>query len=183
MDPDARRTRIAVSAAFAAQGLGFAVLLTHLPAFQDKYDVGDLFVTIILFAVSVLAGGGTALATWLGARRGSGLALRLGLATIGVALAVIACRPAAPAVRRLRDLRRRCRRRGRHEEHAGRRPRAPLRAQHPDVVPQRWSAAGIVGALYTSATKAPDSLTPVLLGAAAVILADRGGRRSADWPR
>ena len=45
MEADARRTRIAVAAAFAAQGLGFAVLLTHLPAFKDKYDVGDAVVT------------------------------------------------------------------------------------------------------------------------------------------
>ena len=40
---DARRTRIAVATAFAAQGLGFAVLLSHVPAFKDRYDIGDKF--------------------------------------------------------------------------------------------------------------------------------------------
>ena len=55
MDLDARRTRVAVAAAFAAQGLGFSVLLTHLPAFKDKYHVGDGKVTAVVFGVAVLA--------------------------------------------------------------------------------------------------------------------------------
>lgn len=173
MDLDARRTRAAVTAAFAAQGLGFAALLTHLPAFQDKYDVGDTFVTIILFMVSVLAGGGTALATWVSAQRGSGLALRLSLATIAVAIGVIAVSPGVPllvvgfviygvgvggvdASMNMQAV---------ALEH--RYGRSILTSFH-----SAWSAAGIVGALATYATKGTvDSLTPVLVGTAAVILA------------
>ena len=30
-----RRARLAVAGAFAVQGLGFAAVLTHLPAFKD----------------------------------------------------------------------------------------------------------------------------------------------------
>jgi MFS family permease len=181
MDSDARRTRVAVSAAFVAQGLGFAALLTHLPAFQDKYDVGDTFVTVILFAVSVLAGGGTALATWLSGKRGSGLALRLSLAVIGVAVAVVAVAPDVPvlvigfviygvgvggvdAAENMQAV---------ALEH--RYGRSILTSFHCS-----WSAGGIVAALATYLTKGTvDSLTPVLLVAAAVILgiaAAVGGR-------
>ena len=159
MDPDARRTRAAVTAAFAAQGLGFAVLLTHLPAFKDKYGVGDTFVTIILFMVSVLAGGGTALATWLSAQRGSGLALRVSLATIGVALAVVAVAPGVPllvagfviygvgvggvdAAMNMQAV---------ALEH--RYGRSILTSFH-----SAWSAAGIVGALATYVTEDTDDL-------------------------
>jgi MFS family permease len=173
MDPDARRTRVAVAAAFVAQGLGFAVLLTHLPAFKDKYDVGDLFVTVILFTVSVLAGGGTGLASWLSARYGSGLALRLSLATIGIALAVVAASPDVPllcvgfviygvgvggvdASENMQAV---------ALEH--RYGRSILTSFH-----SAWSAGGIVGALTTYVTKGTvGSLKPVLLASAAVVLA------------
>jgi MFS family permease len=184
MDPDARRTRVAVAAAFVAQGLGFAMLLTHLPAFKDKYDVNDTFVTIILFAVSVLAAGGTAVATWLSAQRGSGLALRLSLATIGLAVAVIAVAPGVPllcvgfviygvgvggvdASMNMQAV---------ALEH--RYGHSILTSFH-----SAWSAAGIVGALATYLTKGTaNSLTPVLLVAAAAILAIAvgvGGRLAA----
>ncbi len=173
MEPAARRTRVAVAAAFAAQGLGFAVLLTHLPAFKDKYDVGDLFVTIILFTVSVLAGGGTALATWVSATRGSGAALRGSLVTIAAALAVVAVSPGVPvlcagfviygvgvggvdASMNMQAV---------ALEH--RYGHSILTSFH-----SAWSAAGIVGALSTYLTERLDlALTPVLLVAAAAILA------------
>ena len=93
---DARRTRIAVATAFAAQGLGFAVLLSHVPAFKDRYDIGDSVVTGVLFGVALLAGAGTLLAEQLSARRGSGLVLRLALGAVAVAVAVIAVAPDLP---------------------------------------------------------------------------------------
>src|SRR3954454_5834365 len=93
MEADARRTRIAVAVAFATQGVGFAVLLTHLPAFKERYDVGDGVVTAIVFGVALLAGAGTALADRVSRSRGSGTALRGSLATIGLAVLVIALSP------------------------------------------------------------------------------------------
>ena len=93
MDADARRTRVAVAVAFAAQGLGFAVVTTHLPAFQSNYGINDTAVTIVLFAVAVLAGVGTWRAELISSRRGSAAALRLSLLVITGGLAIIAVAP------------------------------------------------------------------------------------------
>ncbi len=172
MEADARRTRIAVAAAFAAQGLGFSVLLTHLPAFKDKYGVGDGTVTAIVFAVAVLAGLGTALADRLAAARGSGLALRVSLLTIAVAVAVIAVSPGlvpfcfgfavygvgvggVDASMNMQAV---------ALQH--RYGRSILTSFH-----GAWSAGGIVGSLYTAGTEGLNlPLPPVLLLAAAAIL-------------
>jgi MFS family permease len=173
MDSDVRRTRVAVTAAFAAQGLGFAVLLTHLPAFQDRYHVGDGVVTAIVFAVSLLAGAGTALADRISSSRGSGAALQVSLLTIGVAVVVIALSPGLVLF---------CLGFGIYGVGVGgvdasmnmqavalqhRYGRSILTSFH-----GAWSAAGIVGALYTSGTEGVDASLPlVLLLAAAVIFA------------
>jgi len=134
-------------------------------------------VTVILFTVSVLAGGGTALASWLSAQRGSGLALRVSLATIGVALAVVAVSQGVPllcvgfviygigvggvdASMNMQAV---------ALEH--RYGHSILTSFH-----SAWSAAGIVGALYTYVTERANlPLTVVLLGAAAVIVAIAAG--------
>lgn len=173
MEPDARRTRIAVAAAFAAQGLGFSVLLTHLPAFKDTYGVGDGTVTAIVFAVAVLAGLGTAVADRLAAVRGSGVALRASLLTIGVAVVIIALSPSlvpfclgfavygvgvggVDASTNMQAV---------ALQH--RYGRSILTSFH-----AAWSAGGIVGSLYTAGTEGLNlPLAPVLLVAAAAILA------------
>ena len=86
------RGRAAVAAAFFAQGFAFAVVITHLGAFKDRWELDDLAITVIMFVVAVLAGAGSALAATLAARFGSATALRLGLAgvVIGVTLAALA---------------------------------------------------------------------------------------------
>jgi MFS family permease len=173
MEPEARRTRIAVAAAFAAQGLGFSVLLTHLPAFKDRYGVGDGTVTAIVFAVAVLAGLGTAVADRLAAARGSGLALRASLLTIAVAVAIVAVSPnlvpfclgfavygvgvgGVDASMNMQAV---------ALQH--RYGRSILTSFH-----GAWSAGGIVGSLYTAGTEGLGlPLAPVLLVAAAAILA------------
>jgi MFS family permease len=173
MEPEARRTRIAVAAAFAAQGLGFSVLLTHLPAFKDRYGVGDATVTAIVFAVAVLAGLGTAVADRLAAARGSGLALRASLLTIAVAVAIVAVSPnlvpfclgfavygvgvgGVDASMNMQAV---------ALQH--RYGRSILTSFH-----GAWSAGGIIGSLYTAGTEGLNlPLPPVLLLAAAAILA------------
>ena len=67
-DASLRRARAAVAGAFAVQGLGFACVLTHLPAFKDRWGLDDLGVTVLMFAVAVLAGGGSVLAAVVAAR-------------------------------------------------------------------------------------------------------------------
>jgi len=183
----ARRTRIAVAAAFATQGLGFAVLLTHLPAFKDRYDVGDGVVTAVIFGVALLAGVGTALADRVSRSRGSGTALRASLATIGVAVLVIGLSPTllpfvlgfavygigvggVDASMNMQAV---------ALQH--RYGRSILTSFH-----AAWSAGGILGALYTSGTEKLElSLTLVLTVAAAAILvvaASIGGRVAATTP-
>jgi MFS family permease len=185
MEADARRTRIAVAVAFATQGVGFAVLLTHLPAFKERYDVGDGVVTAIVFGVALLAGAGTALADRVSRSRGSGTALRGSLATIGLAVLVIALSPnlgpfcvgfaiygigvgGVDASMNMQAV---------SLQH--RYGRSILTSFH-----AAWSAGGIVGALYTSGTEKLDlSLPLVLVVASAVILAAAfavGGRVAAS---
>src|ERR1700712_1004370 len=78
--------RAGVSATFFAQGLGLAGVLTHLPAFQDRYGLDDLAVTAIMFAVAVLAGVGSTAAGLQAARGGSAGTLRLALLLIAAGL-------------------------------------------------------------------------------------------------
>src|ERR1700712_5289420 len=77
-----------VSATFFAQGLGLAGVLTHLPTFQDRYHLGDLAVTGVMFAVAVLAGVGSTVAGAHAARVGSARTLRLALLIAAVGLLV-----------------------------------------------------------------------------------------------
>lgn len=86
------RRRGLVAAAFFAQGLTFATLLTHLPAYTQRWRVGDGAVTALIFGVSVCAGAGSVLAGTLAQRRGSRTALTAAVAAlaVGAALTVIA---------------------------------------------------------------------------------------------
>ncbi|GAB3589931.1 MFS transporter [Angustibacter peucedani] len=81
-----------MAAGFFAQGLTFATLLTHLPAYTDRWDVSDAAVTLLVLGVSVCAGAGSLVAGAVAARAGSGRALSgavLGIG-IGAALTVLA---------------------------------------------------------------------------------------------
>lgn len=173
MDAPTRRTRIAVAAAFSAQGLGFAVLLAHVPAFKERYGIGDDIVTAVLFGVALLAAAGTLLAEHFAVRRDSGVVLRVALMTIAVGIGVIAVAPdllvfclgftvygigvgAVDASQNMQAV---------ALQH--RYGRSILTSFH-----AAWSAGGITGALYSAGTEGLDlPLTPVLLVAAAAVLA------------
>lgn len=73
------RARAGVSVAFFAQGFGFAVVLTHLTAFKDRWGLDDLAITGVMFGVAVLAGAGSTVAGAIARRIGSSVALRIGL--------------------------------------------------------------------------------------------------------
>ncbi|MGX7677806.1 MFS transporter [Jatrophihabitans sp. DSM 45814] len=85
-----RRSRLGASLAFGAQGLLFAVLLTHVPQFKSAFDVGDGGITIVILVVSIIAGAGSIGAEAVAARFGSKLSLQLGLIWIGLAALAIA---------------------------------------------------------------------------------------------
>lgn len=71
-----RRARLAVLACFLIQGASFAVLVTRVPAIQDRYHLGDGALTLVLSLVPVVAGAGSLLAEKLAARYGSHHVLR-----------------------------------------------------------------------------------------------------------
>ncbi|MEU5116778.1 MFS transporter [Streptomyces longwoodensis] len=54
-----RRGRASLAFSFLAQGVAFALLVTRIPAVQDRYGVSDALLPVFLAAVPVLAGIGS----------------------------------------------------------------------------------------------------------------------------
>src|SRR4051794_39627751 len=54
-----RRGRAALAFSFFAQGATFALLVTRIPAIQDRYGISDGLLPVFLAAVPVLAGVGS----------------------------------------------------------------------------------------------------------------------------
>ncbi|GAA1590756.1 MFS transporter [Actinoplanes couchii] len=76
-----------IGAGYAAQGLGYAAVVTALPAFKERQGIDDTFVSVILLMVVVAAAGGSVLADRVAARWGSRYALASGLFLVGAGLA------------------------------------------------------------------------------------------------
>ncbi len=85
----AARSRIAVTAAYAAQGLGYAVVVTSLPVFKQLQGIDDVAVSLIVLLVCVTAAGGSVIADLLAKWRGSRIALVVGLGLEVAALLLI----------------------------------------------------------------------------------------------
>ncbi|MFD7462170.1 MULTISPECIES: MFS transporter [unclassified Streptomyces] len=60
-----RRGRASLAFGFFAQGVAFALLVTRIPAIQDRYGVSDALLPAFLAAVPVLAGVGSVATEWL----------------------------------------------------------------------------------------------------------------------
>ncbi|MEV7140105.1 MFS transporter [Streptomyces tauricus] len=60
-----RRGRASLAFSFFAQGVAFALLVTRIPAIQDRYDVSDGLLPAFLAAVPILAGVGSVCAEHL----------------------------------------------------------------------------------------------------------------------
>ncbi|MEU6286836.1 MFS transporter [Streptomyces sp. NPDC046988] len=54
-----RRGRASLAFGFFAQGVAFALLVTRIPAIQDRYGVSDALLPVFLAAVPILAGAGS----------------------------------------------------------------------------------------------------------------------------
>ncbi|MGW0284319.1 MFS transporter [Streptomyces sp. NPDC003236] len=54
-----RRGRASLAFSFFAQGVAFALLVTRIPAIQDRYGISDALLPVFLAAVPVLAGAGS----------------------------------------------------------------------------------------------------------------------------
>jgi MFS family permease len=84
-----RPARFAVTAAYAAQGLGYAVVVNSLPALKARQHVDDTVVSIIILGVCVTAALGSVVANAVAVRFGSRAALVLGLLVQAVALPIV----------------------------------------------------------------------------------------------
>ncbi len=175
--PVRARARVAVSVAFAAQGLGFATVLTHLPALKDRWGLDDLGVTVIMFCVALLAGAGSVLAAVLAGRVGSGTTLRIALVTAAVGLTVTGLAPSFVVfcvgiggyglALGLIDATTNMQAVALEAEYG----RSILTSFH-----AAWSVGGILGALATAGASALGwGLAPTLLPVAAVMVVVAGG--------
>ncbi|MFE7650970.1 MFS transporter [Streptomyces phaeoluteigriseus] len=54
-----RRGRASLALSFFAQGVAFALLVTRIPAIQDRYGISDALLPVFLAAVPILAGVGS----------------------------------------------------------------------------------------------------------------------------
>jgi MFS family permease len=85
-----RRGRAALAVSFFTQGAVFALLVTRIPAIQDRYGIGDGMLPVFLAAVPILAGVGSVLTESLVRRVRPSVVLRwvqpvVSLALVGLA--------------------------------------------------------------------------------------------------
>jgi MFS family permease len=95
--PPDRRARAAVTAAYAVQGAGFAVVLTSIPGYEERLGMGDDVVTLVVLGVCVCAGLGSALSGAVSARRGSRAVVVGGLLLAALGIAGAGAAPTWPA--------------------------------------------------------------------------------------
>ncbi|WP_051178176.1 MFS transporter [Nocardia concava] len=81
---------IGLAGAYAAQGLGYATLVTVLPQLETRLHIGEATVSLLLLGVCVAAAAGSALADLVAVRWGSRQALCSGFVLEAVALGAIA---------------------------------------------------------------------------------------------
>ncbi|MEN2738326.1 MFS transporter [Microbacterium sp. X-17] len=87
-----RSIRFAVGAAYAAQGLGYATVVTTLPTLKARVGIDNTVVSLLLLGVCVMAAAGSLLADAIAVWRDSRVALVAGLwmQVVGLAIAAFA---------------------------------------------------------------------------------------------
>ncbi|MEV0324529.1 MFS transporter [Streptomyces sp. NPDC050658] len=65
MTDELRRGRASLALSFLVQGVTFALLVTRIPAIQDRYGISDGLLPVFLAAVPILAGVGSVGTEWL----------------------------------------------------------------------------------------------------------------------
>lgn len=91
-------TRIPVGAAYAAQGLAYATIVTALPALKQRVGIDDTVVSLLLLGVCIAAAAGSLAADLIAVRWGSRQALVAGLATQAAALALTSAAGTLPVL-------------------------------------------------------------------------------------
>ena len=92
------RSRVAVTAGYAAQGLGYAVVVTSLPVFKDRQGIDDVAVSLIVLLVCATAALGSVKADFIAKWRGSRIALVVGLCLEVAALVLIVVSVVVPGM-------------------------------------------------------------------------------------
>jgi fucose permease len=85
--------RIAVAAAFFAQGFVFISLTTRLPRFLERWGLDEVALSLLLLMMVLLAGVGSLVAERAARRAGSAAMLRLGLGLMVVAVPALTLAP------------------------------------------------------------------------------------------
>lgn len=93
-----RLARLAVTVAYVGQGISFAVLVTRIPALQDKFGLDDGTLTILVALVPIIAGVGSVVAGSFVERRGSRAVLRVMGPVVPLALVVVGFAPDVPVL-------------------------------------------------------------------------------------
>jgi fucose permease len=86
--------RVAVAAAFFAQGFVFISLTTRLPRFLERWGLDEVTLSLLLLMMVLLAGVGSLVAEHAARNLGSASTLRLGLTLMVVAVPAITLAPA-----------------------------------------------------------------------------------------
>ncbi|WP_369374500.1 MFS transporter [Promicromonospora sp. Populi] len=86
--------RIAVAAAFFAQGFVFISLTTRLPAFLERWGLDEVTLSLLLLMMILLAGVGSLVTEWVVRHSGSAVMLRLGLWLMVLAVPALTLAPA-----------------------------------------------------------------------------------------
>ncbi|MGW5524156.1 MFS transporter [Gordonia sp. NPDC003950] len=92
--PALRVRKATAACGYAAQGLGYAAVMTALPSFQDTWDINDQGVALILLGTCVMAGVGSIAADLISVRWGSRVAVCAALTVQAAAIASMAFAPA-----------------------------------------------------------------------------------------
>ncbi len=83
-------SRVAVGAAYAAQGFGYATAVTALPGLKSRVGIDDATVSIVILLCCLTAALGSVVAERLAVRRGSHISLLTGLSVQAVGLPLVA---------------------------------------------------------------------------------------------
>ncbi|WNI17124.1 MFS transporter [Actinacidiphila sp. ITFR-21] len=89
LPPELRHGRAALAVSFFAQGALFALLVTRIPAIQDRYGIGDDLLPVFLAAVPILAGVGSVATEQLVKRMRPSVVLRWVQPVVALILAVL----------------------------------------------------------------------------------------------
>jgi MFS family permease len=95
---DLRRARLAVTYAFVVQGICFASLVTRIPTLQERFDLSDVTLGLLVGLVPIVAGVGSVVAGAVSPRRGSRVVLRAMGPLVPLGLVLVGFAPSIPVL-------------------------------------------------------------------------------------